>query len=75
LAARPENLMGANDKNIEPAWTVEDFARRVAVPVSWVYTNIQQLPAFKVGRYWRFRPDRAEAWIREREQQPGKASR
>ena len=45
--------MSANE---EPLLTVQDVARRLNVPVSWVYAKAEanQLPHIKLGRYLRF---------------------
>ena len=44
-------------ENVEPLLTVQDVARRLNVPVSWVYAHAEskELPSLKIGRYRRFR--------------------
>jgi|SRR5580704_13893264 excisionase family DNA binding protein len=48
--------------------TIRDVAEILRVPVSWVYGRMrkrsrEQLPAFRLGKYWRFRYDEVSAWI------------
>ena len=42
-----------------PLLTAKQVAERLSVPVSWVYTKARrrEIPAVKVGRYWRFDED------------------
>ena len=49
--------------------TVEEVAALLHVPVSWVYgrmrkRSLERLPAYRLGKYWRFRQDEVLAWIR-----------
>lgn len=48
--------------------TVEDVAEMLQVPSSWVYEHtrhrsIDRIPAFRLGKYWRFRESDVLAWI------------
>jgi predicted DNA-binding transcriptional regulator AlpA len=48
------------DGSAEVLLTVQDVARILRVPVSWVYDHVrpgcrQRLPVFKLGKYLRFR--------------------
>lgn len=48
--------------------TVEDVARILRVPVSWVYEKTRhraknRIPGFRLGKYWRFREADVLAWI------------
>jgi excisionase family DNA binding protein len=55
------------------AWTrlltVEEVASLLRVPVSWVYgrmrkKSLERLPAYRLGKYWRFREDEIHAWVK-----------
>ena len=48
--------------------TVEEVASLLHVPVSWVYgrmrkRSLERLPAYRLGKYWRFREDEIHAWV------------
>jgi excisionase family DNA binding protein len=48
--------------------TVEDVARMLNVPVSWVYERTrkrtkERIPGFRLGKYWRFHERDVVAWI------------
>ena len=45
--------------------TVEELARYLAVPTSWIYqrTATGTIPHIRVGRYVRFRLDDVRAWL------------
>jgi excisionase family DNA binding protein len=49
--------------------TVEDVASLLHVPVSWVYgrvrkRSLERLPAYRLGKYWRFREAEIHAWVK-----------
>ena len=49
--------------------TVQEVAQLLQVPLSWVYGRMRQrsldrLPAYKLGKYWRFRESEVVAWIK-----------
>lgn len=49
--------------------TVEEVASLLHVPVSWVYgrmrkRSLERLPAYRLGKYWRFREDEIHAWVK-----------
>jgi|SRR5215469_9655705 len=51
--------------------SVADVATLLHVPVSWVYgrmrkRSLERLPAYRLGKYWRFREDEIHAWIANR---------
>jgi excisionase family DNA binding protein len=53
---------------MEPLLTIEDVAKLLRVPVSWVYDRLRRsaanrLPGFKLGKYWRFRKAEVLAWL------------
>ncbi len=48
--------------------TVQEIAGLLKVPVSWVYGHLRKrctdrLPAYRLGKYWRFRGDEVLAWV------------
>lgn len=49
--------------------TVEEVAERFGVNVTTVYRLVQRgkLPAFKLGKQWRFSESRLEQWAADRE--------
>jgi PTS system nitrogen regulatory IIA component len=54
--------------------TAQEVARYLRIPRTTVYDLAQQrkLPAFKVGRHWRFKRVKLEAWVEQ--QDPGSQS-
>ena len=49
--------------------TVQEIALLLKVPVSWVYGHVRRrstdpLPGYRIGKYWRFRADEVQAWVR-----------
>ena len=53
----------------KPYLTIEDVAKRFGINVTTVYRLVQRgtLPAFKIGKQWRFREARLEEWVADRE--------
>lgn len=48
--------------------TVEDLAALLKVAPSWVYGHLRRracdpIPAFRLGKYWRFREADVLAWL------------
>jgi excisionase family DNA binding protein len=48
--------------------TVEEIAALLSVHVSWVYGHLRKrsrdrLPAYRLGKYWRFRAEEVLAWV------------
>jgi len=48
--------------------TVHQVAELLQVPVSWVYgrmrkRSLERLPAYRLGKYWRFDRDEVLAWV------------
>jgi excisionase family DNA binding protein len=48
--------------------SVHEVAQLLQVPVSWVYGRMrrrstEQLPAYRIGKYWRFREEEIMAWV------------
>ena len=49
--------------------TADQVSERLGVPRTWVYARARtgRIPAVRLGRYYRFRPQAIEAWILEQE--------
>ena len=48
--------------------TVRQVAELLQVPLSWVYgcmrkRSLEQLPAYRLGKYWRFDRGEVLAWV------------
>lgn len=48
--------------------TVQQVAELLQLPVSWVYgrmrkRSLEQLPAYRLGKYWRFDKEEVLAWV------------
>lgn len=48
--------------------TVQQVAELLQVPVSWVYGRMrkrsqERLPAYRLGKYWRFEKAEVLAWV------------
>jgi len=59
--------MASNDWNFD-LMTVEEIARVLHVPVSWVYERTRRrgrdrIPHIKLGKYLRFEIDAVRAWV------------
>jgi excisionase family DNA binding protein len=52
--------------NLPPIMTVKEVAEYLRVHPSSVYKLVRrgELPAFRVGSEWRFKPDEIEKWAR-----------
>jgi excisionase family DNA binding protein len=70
----PPNNAAHNAATVEDArhddhlLTVSEVAELLQVPVSWVYgrvrkRSLERLPAYRIGKYWRFRQDQVLAWV------------
>ena len=59
--------------NIAPVLTVTDLSNYLKVSPSTIYRLLKtgQLPAFKVGRDWRFNVEEIDRWRGVREKKPG----
>jgi excisionase family DNA binding protein len=60
---------GREEREKEQLLTVQEVAELLHVPVSWVYGRMrkrspEQLPGYRLGKYWRFREDEIVAWVR-----------
>ena len=67
---RQENVgIGENERGGRCFLNVQDVAILLQVPVSWVYDRMrkrssERLPAYKLGKYWRFSEDEVLAWVK-----------
>ena len=48
--------------------TVRQVAELLQVPVSWIYgrmrkRSLERLPAYRLGKYWRFDREQVLAWV------------
>ena len=52
-------------ESLEELITVEDAARLLGVPRSWVYANTEsgRLPSFRIGKYRRLKASELLSWI------------
>lgn len=65
----PAGATGDRRQSAGRLLTVEEVAELLHVPVSWVYrrmrkTSLERLPAYRLGKYWRFREDEIHAWVK-----------
>jgi excisionase family DNA binding protein len=52
--------------------TVHEVAELLRVPVSWVYgrmrkRSLERLPAYRLGKYWRFSEGEIRAWVKRQQ--------
>jgi excisionase family DNA binding protein len=64
FSVESERENGAEDQLL----TVQEIAGLLRVPVSWVYGHLRKrctdrLPAYRLGKYWRFRGDEVLSWV------------
>ena len=68
LQKKEATVMPSGDENHTELLTVQETAKLLKVPVSWVYghtrrRSIDPLPGYRLGKYWRFREDEVLAWV------------
>ena len=68
LGNAPAGATGERGQASSRLLTVEEVAALLHVPVSWVYgrmrkRSLERLPAYRLGKYWRFREDEIHAWV------------
>jgi excisionase family DNA binding protein len=74
---RETKLTGHSEAGLpEQLLTVQEVAKYLNVDKFTVYRLLaqKQLPAFKVGGQWRFRPKMIEAWLIKNANSPRKVS-
>jgi excisionase family DNA binding protein len=64
----PIGATGGRREDAGRLLTVEEVSALLHVPVSWVYgrmrkRSLERLPAYRLGKYWRFREDEIHAWV------------
>jgi excisionase family DNA binding protein len=69
LGNAPIGATGERRKDPGRLLTIEEVAALLHVPVSWVYgrmrkRSLERLPAYRLGKYWRFREDEIHAWVK-----------
>ena len=67
-AASQNAATGKMERDEGPLLNVQEVAQLLHVPVSWVYERVrrrslERLPAYRLGKYWRFREADIRAWI------------
>jgi excisionase family DNA binding protein len=67
-AASQGAATGKMERDEGPLLNVQEVAQLLQVPVSWVYERVrrrslERLPAYRLGKYWRFREADIRAWI------------
>ncbi len=68
-AASQRTATGEEKRDERLFLTVREVAELLQVPVSWVYGRTrkrpsEQLPGYRVGKYWRFREEQILAWVK-----------
>jgi excisionase family DNA binding protein len=76
LSEEANETTGTGGREPTRLLTVEEVASLLHVPVSWVYgrmrkTALERIPAYRVGKYWRFRAEEVMAWLRDSKRRPG----
>jgi excisionase family DNA binding protein len=61
-------MNGSASMIVETLLSVEEVAKFLKVPVSWVYGRTRsrgtnRIPGFRLGKYWRFRLEDVVAWL------------
>jgi excisionase family DNA binding protein len=64
----PSRATGGKSGDCSQLLTVEEAAELLRVPVSWVYGRMrkrssERLPAYRLGKYWRFQEDEIRRWV------------
>jgi excisionase family DNA binding protein len=67
-AASQNAATAGEERDDRPLLNVHEVAELLQVPVSWVYERVrrrslERLPAYRLGKYWRFREADIRAWI------------
>src|SRR6202790_4848930 len=66
-AMKPSKSASASSRFPDLLWNENDLAAAIGISVKRVQQLARQgvLPAFKVGRYWRFDPDAICTWVKQ----------
>lgn len=73
-AASIHAATGGTRQNKNNLLNVREVAELLSVPKSWVYGRMRmraldRIPAYRVGKYWRFRADEVMAWLHDSRRQ------
>jgi excisionase family DNA binding protein len=76
LSEEANEATGTERRGSTRLLTVDEVASLLHVPVSWVYgrmrkTALERMPAYRVGKYWRFNAEEVMAWLRDSKRRPG----
>ena len=76
--ATADQLSAAHKRDQNRLLGVHEVAQLLQVPVSWVYGRMrrkssEQLPAYRIGKYWRFREEEIMAWVQCHKRSPDAA--
>jgi excisionase family DNA binding protein len=68
ISQQEATVMNNGHENHTELLTVQETAKLLKVPVSWIYghtrkRSIDPLPGYRLGKYWRFREDEVLAWV------------
>jgi excisionase family DNA binding protein len=69
LSDKANETTGGEKRDSNRLLTVEDVGSLLHVPVSWVYgrmrkRSVERLPAYRLGKYWRFREAEIHDWLK-----------
>lgn len=69
-AALTSAATGGEKGNESHLLNVREVAELLSVPVSWVYgrmrkRSLERIPAYRIGKYWRFKADEVMSWLHE----------
>jgi excisionase family DNA binding protein len=64
---RPASSIGGKPVGSGSLLSAEDVAALIGMTKGWVYTETRagRIPHVKLGRYYRYRSESIEAWLRE----------
>ena len=65
--AKGDMVIKIHEESLVRVMTVKDVANYLNISVSKVYfmANANQIPAFRVGKSWRFKRDQIDTWIQQ----------
>ena len=75
-AVRKPAATGGERRDENHLLNVREVAELLRVPVSWIYGRMRKrslgrIPAYRVGKYWRFKAKEVMAWLEEARWQSG----
>jgi excisionase family DNA binding protein len=56
-------------ESTKPIMNIEEVARYLGVSTATIYRYVKQgkIPASRVGKFWRFRKEKIDAWLERQE--------